>query len=633
MNTNLILKFLIVSTIFSPIYRLGAQNYPALETIIRTFYEKYDPEWGYDKIIQFARKPAGWSVIRINRELSLPKELDEQLFWSLDEGSYRQIDFPPYTGEKRALDHFVNNYFRDVTYTSYGYERCQYFGYAGWIRDMIQTFDHVENPPDTLLEGLARAYNEMATAIFRNPYGYELENEDWGGKDSAVSDKQVEAFLYNKNKGLETYKRLLDQNPEYETLVGNVFIKYSNEHVFAFELLASVGKDSLALSFMKPGLYHPFDLNFGYNLLSSCEPHAILFTNGDNDTFLAHYLQYGRGYRKDVRVICLTYLNADWFIYLLGKSWIESPRLPFSLPEKYWKGSEKQIKYVGEKKSIDLTLPTHKERLLKDGIVNSSELEGITGDSLTLEISTRGGVRRYFELKDTVLIHLIDEVAKDEWQRPIYFAVTADPSHFMGLDNFLRQEGIALRLLPVRNEGLKNEMLILKYGLAEGRSLDLVSQAFRFSTFDTTAIPSEGFRLAGIYSHLFQYLAYTHLERSKAVESDQEKTAHFEKAKEIVELQLEKMPYGKFPYNSFDLFRLGILMEELGMEASMTYMDYAQNQIYALWELPREKRVKHFEYSRSLDMLKYFAYYMRSKNHYEKAELIENRIAKFRAMQ
>lgn len=190
---------------------------------------------------------------------------------------------------------------------------------------------------------------------------------------------------------------------------------------------------------------------YAYNMLMSLEENAILFTNGDNDTFPLWYLQEVEGVRTDVRVVNLSLLNTPWYIKQLKNQWSrESAPLPISL-------TEEQIDNLGFQlwEPKEVALPVDKEALLK-----GSEVYVPSEDTSEIESPMRWTLRgrpynqemNYLYTADLVAYDILRTAASEGWDRPVYFAVTVAGDGQLDLQNYFQLEGQAFRVVPIRHD-------------------------------------------------------------------------------------------------------------------------------------------------------------------------------------
>jgi hypothetical protein len=212
------------------------------------------------------------------------------------------------------------------------------------------------------------------------------------------------------------------------------------------------------------------------NYLNSCAHNAILFTNGDNDTFPLWYAQEVEGIRTDVRVVNLSLLNTDWYIDQMKQKVYESEPLPISLPwEQYKSGKRAYTYFINQdniKGHVDIQeifqilntdpekltfqsrigpldyFPTKKFKLridsaqiIKTGTVSPSYADKIV-DEITWTVKGSGISKNH--------LMVLDLIANNNWERPIYFAITTGNSSYVGLEDYFQMEGMTYRLVPIK---------------------------------------------------------------------------------------------------------------------------------------------------------------------------------------
>jgi len=188
-------------------------------------------------------------------------------------------------------------------------------------------------------------------------------------------------------------------------------------------------------------LYHRQDrtgdyiaADYAYNLLQSCQPHSLLFTNGDNDTFPLWYLQEVEGVRRDVRVINLSLLNTNWYIKQLRD---RPPQVDLRYSDTY----------------IDSVLTDTQQTDLLRRYWPEPKTVRLAG--LEWELRDLSGYQ-LLRVQDVMVLKIIEW---NEWKRPLHFAITVPASNRLGLEPYLRMEGMTLRLVQQRDMGPDAEAL------------------------------------------------------------------------------------------------------------------------------------------------------------------------------
>ena len=207
----------------------------------------------------------------------------------------------------------------------------------------------------------------------------------------------------------------------------------------------------------RSGRYSARDL--ARNYLESCEKDAILFTHADNDTYPLWYCQEVEGIRKDVRVVVMPYLQAEWYIQQLQRKIYQNEGLKMTIPlDKYQSG---QLDYVyvvpkieTEQKLTDVLdfvgSDSSKTKLI---VENNERISYIPTTKIKLDIPNKEAI--HLELKQRGInkgdLAFWDIIQSNWGKRPVCFTSWVDPEEH-GLKNNLIFDGLIYRLTDLETD-------------------------------------------------------------------------------------------------------------------------------------------------------------------------------------
>ena len=222
--------------------------------------------------------------------------------------------------------------------------------------------------------------------------------------------------------------------------------------------------------------------DFGINYLNSLDPNAIIFTNGDNDTFPLWYAQEVEGVRTDVRVVNLSYLATDWYISQMRRAAYKSSPLPMQADDlTYAYGDRVQIQIdgddpgvvpvskaleqvYGDKSEMDeygripyahmhnnkLFIPVDARQAVAAGVIDSVKAAQAVR---RIDIDFQAANMASLTSSDAMALDIINASITEGWKRPIYFACTVDSRLYSVYSPYLQNTGMAYQVTPLRTQG------------------------------------------------------------------------------------------------------------------------------------------------------------------------------------
>lgn len=328
--------------------------------------------------------------------------------------------------------------------------------------------------------------------------------------------------------------------------------------------------------------------DFAYNYLNSCAPDAILFTNGDNDTFPLWYAQEVEGIRTDVRVANLSYMTADWYIGQLKRQAYESAPLPFSFErDEIHRGYREYLPVVSRVQGspeisqvIDFIKNTDSKTRIQSPFRRGERVDYIPSRKVIIPVNKNKvmdekmvPVERYPDIKEELewsipgryvlknKLMIMDLMANNEWERPVYYAITVSSDNYMNLQKFFQLEGLGYRIVPVETSERQSGGM-LGYVHADVM-YDNMMNKFKWGgiTDPDVYLDDNNLRMLSNFRNNFATLAQSLLAQEKR-----------DSSLKVLDKCMELMPHDRVPFDYFIVPVIGLYyqLEESGKAVNIS---------------------------------------------------------------
>jgi hypothetical protein len=363
----------------------------------------------------FMRTPAGWYV-RIDDSSSPMIQINERdLIWSRVSGypgGLKKTDISGGLKDPSVLAGVINN--MDL----YNFSIHPFYGYIGWGEDVISYYRGMGSSEldDNELYGLARAFGQKASDIFWAHNRFSDTSRQFVKQGSETA---IQQYLYFAEASLNRYRDLLIRSPHYYTLIGNMDVKFANEVMSHWYELTLFGYPDEAQYLLesysgKRSLYQDFWMEYAVRLLTGLPQDAILFTNGDNDTYPLLYQQHAQGLRQDVLIINIALLKDPLYFIKLKNSRLCGSQLHTGLSDKeILKLKNHQLVIADEKSTMGLDFTITKSEI-QMGFSTGNQVIPLSGGTYFIpakngSISVRNNKRPTVSTSEYIFTDLVNQ--------------------------------------------------------------------------------------------------------------------------------------------------------------------------------------------------------------------------------
>lgn len=367
--------------------------------------------------------------------------------------------------------------------------------------------------------------------------------------------------------------------------------------------------------------------DYAVNYLESLEPDAIVFCNGDNDTFPLWYVQEVEGVRPDVRIINLSYLNSDWYAnQMLMQSYDSAPVEFTATPRDYAYGrsdvtilgrenapadllSSLKLVYSGAGRAENgyptmpsgvVTIPVDRRKVIERGLVAPGDTALIENE-IVIDLRNTSGYRSrgYLSLGEILMLDIIATNAAQGWPRPIYWASTVGSESHVGLTPYLRSTGMTHQLVPTVQEGMATRA---------DRAFDVVTRKYRWGGADAEAGKEPYFdetarrMLITMRSSMVDLATELVYQGDRIAQSDPSAArADYQKALKVIDLLEKNLPARTSPYSLSIGLTLGELQCELGDKSRLGDSRLTQRGLASIWSM-MERYAPYLRYNSDVSM-------------------------------